>query len=628
MKSQRWALIVGLSLTAFYLVLVYRFGFVGWIAWDEGALGQMAERIHFGEFPHTHYDCMYTGFLSMLHAGWYWLFGIDLSTLRGFLFFTNYVFLAAFYCLALRLTQRVSAAGMVTLTAMLWGCIQYPTSMPSYQVTFLTLGVVMTLMLHHRTGLVRWALLAGFLCALTILIKITGLYLVMALGYYWIYDNQNRAARQVGWGKWQWSTLTLGISACLLLPPLMIGKLVAHLWQSGGLAYFILPFIGLAAVIIERECRLGRTTLRTRAMDLFRVLWPYAAGLLIGLAPFILFYASIGGLGALLHGTLIAPFARVASQTTSSSYGLTAWTLTAVAVCGALLFPRRLAAGIVLLCVALGGAYVMFFESSRTMFFALWTSAPWMAPLAGLLPLVSRWTIPAAMRSEKAGAPYGDFILLVAGLANVSLLQFPYAVPIYYLYVIPLVMLVWLAYLRMLPEPTKAVYLLQLGLPVFFIAYALIHLEKGPRASMWIKDIPLHHAIETPRSGIDVSAAEFVIYLEASQLIEKLAPDDEYIYAFPDSPHIYFLNGKRNPTRALFDLLGRGEEDYASDETLALLEEKKVNLVIINIGDTFSPRPSRETIDKLQERYPNATLSLDKRLLYLWRDSPTSEATP
>ena len=56
-----------------------------WISGDEGALGQIAERVLLGELPHRDFDAIYTGAQSFLHALAFRVFGIDLLVLRGLL---------------------------------------------------------------------------------------------------------------------------------------------------------------------------------------------------------------------------------------------------------------------------------------------------------------------------------------------------------------------------------------------------------------------------------------------------------------------------------------------------------------------------------------------------------------
>src|SRR6202166_4627353 len=72
----------------------------GWVPWDEGILGQSAERVLNGEIPHKDFNDAYTGGLSYLDAFIFRLFGINLLYLRNFLFACFILWVPAVYSLA------------------------------------------------------------------------------------------------------------------------------------------------------------------------------------------------------------------------------------------------------------------------------------------------------------------------------------------------------------------------------------------------------------------------------------------------------------------------------------------------------------------------------------------------
>jgi hypothetical protein len=74
-------LVLWLGTGAYLLPFVDR----GWIAHDDGMLGQTAERVLAGEIPHRDFDDPYTGGLAYLHAVALKIFGVRLLSLRWLL---------------------------------------------------------------------------------------------------------------------------------------------------------------------------------------------------------------------------------------------------------------------------------------------------------------------------------------------------------------------------------------------------------------------------------------------------------------------------------------------------------------------------------------------------------------
>jgi hypothetical protein len=88
-----------------------------------------------------------------------------------------------------------------------------------------------------------------------------------------------------------------------------------------------------------------------------------------------------------------------------------------------------------------------------------------------------------------------------------------------------------------------------------------------------------------------------------------------FLYATPDCPEVYFLSGKRNPTRISFDFL----RDYGGAETLGRrLDEVHVEAVVLNLHPRFSRRVSPEIRELLASRFPNRKLI--GRFILRWRE--------
>jgi trans-aconitate methyltransferase len=69
-------------------------------------------------------------------------------------------------------------------------------------------------------------------------------------------------------------------------------------------------------------------------------------------------------------------------------------------------------------------------------------------------------------------------------------------------------------------------------------------------------------------------------------------------------PEVYFLSGLKNPTRSLFDFF-----DDTTDRTariLGALDSHGVTAVVLNHYPAFSPKPSHDLVQAIEQRYPYA----------------------
>jgi hypothetical protein len=84
---------------------------------------------------------------------------------------------------------------------------------------------------------------------------------------------------------------------------------------------------------------------------------------------------------------------------------------------------------------------------------------------------------------------------------------------------------------------------------------------------------------------------------------------NEYIYATPDCPEVYFFGGFRNPTPVLFDF-----NDDPVDRTkriLTAIEEHDINLVVLDQKPQFSQPVSPDLRAALERMFPNrATIDI------------------
>ena len=111
----------------------------------------------------------------------------------------------------------------------------------------------------------------------------------------------------------------------------------------------------------------------------------------------------------------------------------------------------------------------------------------------------------------------------------------------------------------------------------------------------------------------DTEAQEFHFLIEKIQ--ERAA--GEYIYATPDSPVVYFLAAKRNPTRTFYDMMDDSEGRI--ERVVEALDRHHINVVVINAGPLpISPSPPPALTRELVARYPYQE-SIG-RFIMMWRE--------
>ena len=106
--------------------------------------------------------------------------------------------------------------------------------------------------------------------------------------------------------------------------------------------------------------------------------------------------------------------------------------------------------------------------------------------------------------------------------------------------------------------------------------------------------------------GLRVSASEARTYEEVISLVQQHAAGD-YIYAAPDCPELYFLAGKKNPTRDLFDFLN--PNPYDADGVLKVISSHNVRVVVVRRDRTFSRPPSGPLLAALDRDFPHVVMT-------------------
>lgn len=601
----------GLAVLASAALFVPR-AWSGWIPHDEGLLAQSAERVLHGELPHRDFDAAYTGGLELLHAAAFRLLGVSLGSLRSVLVAFGLAFVIALFLLARRVVgARLAAA--VTVAATAWSLPNYFAALPSWYVLFFwTFGALLLATFAARRRL-AWLGAAGACAGLAFLAKTNGVLFLVVAFFFLVYDDQAAAAGEPPRPRSRLLPWALGAVVVLVVAGLV--ALVSRQLGAMALLVYVVPGAAVGALLVAREVRLGGGPERAWRL--------VARGLVLGggaAVPVLLFlvpYALSGSLGDFWRGTFVLPQRRFEH----ASYPLPPlWTAAAVLPLALpLAFPAtfgRLRPWVLGGVTAVVGVGLLAFATAgeAELYRAVWYAV---RPLSPVVVTLGCLTLARRPSPELGGAREGFLVLALAAL--VGLLQFPYAFGIYFCYTAPLLALAaaWTARERggAPLAPFSHVVL------AFFAAFAVLWLNTG-----WIRRIGVVHVPAPPtrsfalaRAGLEVPAGDAGVYEALVAEIDRHAAPGAYIYAAPDCPEVYFLAGRRNPTRTFYDVFDEDAAAPAAREArlLRTLSERDVRVVVLSTVPEFSPRQSPALLLELATRYPTG-----KRVgpfLVLWR---------
>lgn len=568
----------------------------GWVPHDEGTIAQSAERVLRGEVPHHDFIDVYTGGLSYFHAAALEVFGFDLRAPREALFLLLVAWVPALYYCFSRFVRPLAAGGLTVLAAM-WSYPAYPAALPSWYILFLATFGVAALLRFIDDPRPRWLVLAGIAAGLTVLAKVSGIFFITAVLLFLAYGEQETDGATPAAPSRAWSGL---LAAGLTLLVAALAMLVRHRWSSGMALHFVLPAAALAVMMLVFEWRVPRGALRVRVAGLLRTWLPFMAGVMLPVGAFALSYALRGQLVELLYGVFVLPARRVqfaATRPPGPATLLAALPLLALVVPWPRLGRGRLAVNVALLAAGLM-AMLVWSADSAWLYGRTWLSVRSLAPvavIAGAFMLLRRRPAVAGGAVQRQRT-----VLVLWTVALMSLLQFPFAAPIYYCYVAPFVLLAIVAVRPVNPTVPPVVTALVAG---YFIAFAVWRIHPGSVFSygLYFEADRQTELLHLPRAGLKVTRDDQEVYQRLIPLVEEHAQNG-VVLALPDAPEVSFLAARVNPTRALFEFF---DDPMSADSLLALAGARGVTSVVVNTRPAFSPALAPAVLAALRERYPS-----------------------
>ena len=562
-----------------------------WIAVDDGTLAQSAVRVLQGQLPHSDFVEVYTGGLSFIHAAAFRVFGVNLLSLRicVFLFFLAWV--PAVYSIALRFTPPLTA-GMVALLAIAWSFPNYEAAMPSwYNLFFATFGAAALLhYLEVRTR--RWLFIAGLCGGISILIKVIGFYYIAGVLLFLAFleqsDNEQPGTEKKSWG---YRVFTAG--ALLAFLSTLIYMLHRRL-AAGEFYHFLLPSLAVVGMILLGERKAGAGT-GERFAALLRLLIPFIGGAVIPIVIFLIPYALAGSVGGFFSGVTSSAIAHAidlaVARPVSPEHIVALLPLVAFLAAG--MYWKQFQGRVVGAAVALLAVVVVVRATrSELVYSGVWTSVAMLTPVvvaagvASILALRSRDGVSKLQRER--------LVLLVALAATCTLVQYPFPVPIYLCYALPLTVLALVAIVTTVRKQRGTYVLASLvGLYLTFAVVSMIprHIAEYSHA-FGRRDV-----LRVPRGGLQIEDEPF---FEALTIFLQQHAPNGLMYAGNDCPELYFLTGLKNVTR----------DDYGAppEEALRALQSNDIKVVVIYESPYFpSAQTSPEVRAEVVKRFPHTT---------------------
>ena len=607
--AQGWAVRLMVLVAVLVIAALYvgaRIG-SGWVPADDGTLSQSALRVMQGQLPHRDFGEIYTGGLSFIHALAFRAFGVNLMSLRICVFLFFLAWLLAVYYIALRFTSAIGA-GVITLLAAAWSYPNYPAAMPSwYNLFFATFGAAALLRsLEVRTR--RWLFVAGVCGGVSILIKVIGAYYIAGALLFLAFLEQSESSEresseespkkspiaEADGSKTNWPYRVFSGSALLLFLAMLLTVLRARLGLA-ELYHFVLPSAVVVVLILLGEARV-RVGTAQRFRTIFRAVIPFLCGVASPIVVFLIPYARSGAVWKFLSGVTSSAISRSVDLGVVRPVGIEniLWALPLVGILAAAMYWDKFQGKIIGAALALGAVVIVVRAAqSFDIVFAVWHSVTVLTPITVLLGAVLVWV------RRKPGAhnklQRQQVVLLISLAGTCSLVQFPFAAPIYLNYSVPLTLLALVAIVST-GKTQRGTYALAsvVGLYLVFGVVSLVPLYIYEIT--WI--VGPMQTMQEPRAG-GLKIEEAVFFDGVARFLRQHSPNG-LMFAGNDCPELYFLSGLKN--------VAHDDTGEPPEEILKALQSADLNLVVINDAPYFPGAAMQPEVKaEVMERFPHNT---------------------
>ena len=185
-------------------------------------------------------------------------------------------------------------------------------------------------------------------------------------------------------------------------------------------------------------------------------------------------------------------------------------------------------------------------------------------------------------------------------LAWTSLNQFPFPAPIYFCYVAPLAVIAGIAAAGATSGLTRRI---MLPWAVALLLFAVLIANRG-----YIQELGLRHGVRTFDTPLDVPAAnlqiedsEAKVYRDVVLSIQRHLHGGQLV-AGPDTPELYFLMRRINPSRGFFEFWD-SEPAEGPDAGDGMARWVTGDVIVLNYAPLYSPAPSNTLVARLRREF-------------------------
>jgi hypothetical protein len=198
----------------------------------------------------------------------------------------------------------------------------------------------------------------------------------------------------------------------------------------------------------------------------------------------------------------------------------------------------------------------------------------------------------ARSRNARTKLERQQVMLLTSLAATCSLVQYPFAAPIYLCYTLPLTLLALAAIVATRKrQPGTYVLASVAGLYMAFGAVSLVPMQVAELTH----EVGRMDKLQLPRGGVRIENER--VFEDLSRFLQQHSPNG-LMYAGNDCPELYFLAGLKNVTR--------DDGGAKADEVLRALQSTDVKVVVINEAPFFPVgRMNPEVRAEVERKFPH-----------------------
>jgi len=523
-----------------------------WLPGADGAYAHVAERLLAGEVLNRDVQDIHAGYVNFINAASMALFGSKLVALRYPLAFLTLVQVCLIFFLLRSKGLVPAVAGATGMAALSF--VQFLNPSANWYALFLTISLIAVLAWCPRRSAWRLPALGFLLMTLFLFRQLTGVLIGIGIVTYLLGEGLGSASEH---------RHRVFARALLCLMGLGLG---AYLTAKATFVAVVLFGLGPLTVIAWVAVHTRHGNRETAAM-----LVKLAGGAAAALAPLVIYHLANGSLAAWIDDSVM-----VALSLTQLAFFEAAGFGKILTATGLMVVLRAEAVAVangVYWAVLILLAFAVGYGTLR----ALWSQRPALDTRPHVLPIMALFHAVVAVHYETS-----VYLMYTVALSLAGLLWLGAASP---------------SYLR----HSLA------GLAVALSVMGLTFHAGQPTNRSWrgLEMTAREPMVAVPgleRSGLQIPPADAALYVELIDLIRRETPVDRAILALPVNPELYFLSGRRNPTRFFNTAFGvRSEDELRS--LFETLRRDPPALVIFRPNDPYHTDYADRIIAFVRARY-------------------------